>query len=60
MEYNKIVFVNANAMTTSFGFILKGSMGSGVGIIKVMTGATGEVISYCKKYNSDEWVASTF
>ena len=34
-------------------------MGSGVGIIKIMKGASGEVLSYRKTYNSSEWVEST-
>jgi hypothetical protein len=35
-------------------------MGSGVGVIKMIKGASGEVISYFKAYNSNTWVESTF
>lgn len=60
MTADTCVFIHMESTTTSFGFILKGSMGTGVGIIKMIKGATGEVISYSKKYNSDEWVESIF
>ena len=60
MAEGTCVFIHMDSITSGFGFILKGSMGSGVGIIKMMKGATGEVISYHKTYNSNEWVASTF
>lgn len=59
MTVDTCVFIHMESTTTSFGFILKGQMGSGVGIIKIMKGASGEVLSYRKTYNSSEWVEST-